>query len=780
MKRRQFLKYSIAATGAVAIPNFLVACAHKRPAIKGLTAVEPFVSDTKRHWLGKSYWGNRLQDWYVNNGRLECLNGQKSWEVRTVSVLTRRLSTQKGSARVRVKLGQLEPNKQSFAGFLLGVGQGELDQKGCSIVQRCSGTGGGIMATINSNGQLAFKDFSSNTDTLNYKTLESASPNSQFKPNDAYYLDCQIEPNGAFHYDIKLTALNEQNKEVAFALLPKVDASVLVGGISLLSSPPVGKSGGRWWFSDLETAGDKIEHTNQFELGPVVGCMYSLNQSVLKLTTQLMPVDLTKHNKVRLDYKSKSSTTWTKGPTSDIEDGYVGLFRVGNWQYQQTFDYRITFADSDETLYQGIIVKDPGKDKELKIALYSCIIPTSKSLDGTEYTKLHPREKVLDRYTKENILFPHNELISNCDQHDPDLYLFVGDQYYESYPTRHGNHTKDAKLDTLYRWYLWYWAFADSIKNKPSIMLADDHDILQGNLWGNEGIDSHTEKESDGGYKWDKEIVRMVYRCQHGHNPDPYDPTPIRHDIQVTYGNFVYGGIDFALVEDRKFKTPPNYKMDRKNTTGELLGARQEQFLADWKHMNPGLPKICITASVWGSPQTTPNGTPMIDYDSNGYPADGRERAVKLVSDANALVLAGDQHLAMVTHQGLKEFDDGVTFFAGPAAAAFWQRWFEGNNKLSNQYNNNPDTGNFIDSFGNKMRVMAVGNPKLTHAEFESGKAVSWAKFLADRRLKTEGYGLVRVNHQAQQYTLECWEHDANPHTDKQMTGWPVIVPFKG
>lgn len=780
MQRRQFLKYSIGAAGMATIPSWLVACAHKSAKVSGLQPIEKVEANTTRHWLGKHYWGNRLQDWQVSNGRIECLNGQKTWEVRTVSLLTKRLSNRAGSARIKLKLGQLEPNKQSFAGLLLGTGQGELDQKGCALVQRSSGTGGGIMATIDDQGQLAFKDFGSNTNTLNFKTLATSNRNAAYKlGKSAVYLDCQIVPNGPAHCDIHLTALDEQQKEMAFALLPKIDASILIGGIALLSSPPTGQAGGRWWFSDVQVAGDKILDLPEYALGPVIGCMYSLNKSVLKLTTQLMPIDLNMHRTVRLEYKAQGTKHWLAGPESDIEDGYVGAFRIENWQYQQSFDYRIVFANAPNTnLYQGTIVKDPGKEKELNIALYSCIIPTSKSLDRVEYTKLHTKERFLGRYTKDNILFPHNELIRHCDAHQPDIYLFVGDQYYESYPTRFGRHTKDAKLDTLYRWYLWYWAFADSIKDRPCIMLADDHDILQGNLWGNEGIDSKTAKEEDGGYKWGKDVVRMVYRCQHGHNPDPYDATPIRHNIPVTYGNFIYGGVDFAIVEDRKFKSPPNYTMDRTHTTGELLGQRQEAFLAAWKDMNPGLPKICITASVWGNPQTDHTGKPLADYDSNGYPRDARDTAIGLVSDANALVLAGDQHLAMVSHQGITRYDDGATFFAGPAAAAFWQRWFEGHNTLKNRINNNANTGDFIDTFGNKMKVMAVANPKISHADFQSGTAVSWGKFIADRKLKSEGYGLVKVDHQTKQFTLECWEHDANPATDQQFDGWPISVPF--
>ena len=780
MKRRQFLKYSAGAVGAASISSWLVACAHRSAKLSGLKPVEPIPINTQRHWLGKSYWGNRLQDWRVNNGRIECLNGQKSWEVRTVSILTRRLSNQLSNGRIRVKMGQLEKNKAGYAGFLLGVGKGELDQKACSIAQRASGKNGGIMAVVDETGTLSFRDFSANKSTLNYKVLSRSGSRAQNSfTQSAVYLDCELIAVNKNSYDIRLSLLNEQQKEISFALLPKVDASILVGGVSLLSSPPSRQAGGRWWFSNLETAGEKFGEVSSSKLGPVIGCMYSLNRSVLKLTAQLMPVDLSNDQKLRLDYRLEGASRWQQGPISNIEDGFVGLFRIKDWQYQNNYDYRIVFAEDDTvTLYQGRIVKDPETNKELKIALYSCILPTSKTLDQVEYNKLHPRERLLGRYTKDNILFPHEELVKNCDSHKPDIYLFVGDQFYETYPTRHGNHTKDAKLDTLYRWYLWYWTYADSIKDRPSIMLADDHDVLQGNLWGNEGLDSNTLKEEDGGYKWDKSLVRMVYRCQHGHNPDPYDPRPIRHNIPVAYANFVYGGVDFAIVEDRKFKTPPDYKADLSETTGELLGKRQETFLSAWKDMNPGLPKICITASVWGNPQTDHQGKPLVDYDSNGYPQDARTRAVKLVADANALVLAGDQHLGMVTHQGVNTYDDGATFFAGPAAAAFWQRWFEGEGKLNNQYKNGANTGNFIDTFGNKMRVLAVANPKLSHAEFQKGTTVSWGKFLADRKLKSEGYGLIKVNHQMKQYTLECWEHDADPLVDSQFEGWPVKLPF--
>jgi alkaline phosphatase D len=132
----------------------------------------------------------------------------------------------------------------------------------------------------------------------------------------------------------------------------------------------------------------------------------------------------------------------------------------------------------------------------------------------------------------------------------------------------------------------------------------------------------------------------------------------------------------------------------------------------------------------------------------------------------------------MVAFQGVEQHDDGPLFFAGPAAAAFWQRWFEGQGKLKNMRNDDPNTGDFIDTFGNKMRVLAVANPKLSYREFADSNK-SWGNFLSDHLLKSEGYGIIKVDHKSKEFVLECWSTLANPKTDKQYAGWPVRHPFK-
>src|SRR5687768_1881119 len=45
----------------------------------------------KRTWLGREYWANRLADWQLNDGKIECLAGAAGDQVRTVSLLTREM-----------------------------------------------------------------------------------------------------------------------------------------------------------------------------------------------------------------------------------------------------------------------------------------------------------------------------------------------------------------------------------------------------------------------------------------------------------------------------------------------------------------------------------------------------------------------------------------------------------------------------------------------------------------------------------------------------------------
>src|SRR5512132_1464202 len=77
------------------------------------------------------------------------------------------------------------------------------------------------------------------------------------------------------------------------------------------------------------------------------------------------------------------------------------------------------------------------------------------------------------------------------------------------------------------------------------------------------------------------------------------------------------------------------------------------------------------------------------------------------------------------------------------------------------------NTGDFSDSFGNPMTVLAVANG-----------AVQPRKDVLDAMQdKASGLGLVRFDRKRRQITFECWPFLADPtKTATQFPGWPVTV----
>ena len=53
-----------------------------------------------RYWIGPEYWANRLQDWKLSNGRVECINNNSP--KRTLHLLHRYLSGRPSSLHMQV------------------------------------------------------------------------------------------------------------------------------------------------------------------------------------------------------------------------------------------------------------------------------------------------------------------------------------------------------------------------------------------------------------------------------------------------------------------------------------------------------------------------------------------------------------------------------------------------------------------------------------------------------------------------------------------------------
>ena len=811
LSRRRFLVGATALGAAIALRGGVFV------APSGEVSLDPWVREEGgdpvpgpgaadgRHWLGPELWGNRLQDWRVADGRIECLRGAAGHELRTVGVLTRELVGGSEPGHLRARTGVIDgAGDGGFSGFLIGVGGGELDHEAAALAGRSSGGGGGTLCTYETDGQVRFREHTDEENPIVYESLppdETLDGDAATPPHEGgVRLSLDLLPEEGDRVSLVLKAFDAATGDlVSGAVRTGVPEREALGGVSLVSSPFPGRDGARWWFDGFEASGGRIEIHPDRTFGPVAGVLYSLDGSAsdggegtLKLSAHVAPVGDDAPGRVDLRYRPTEGGEW-RSERSTIGDGHVALFRVDDWDATRAWDYRVGYRDADGETYEydGRIPADPGEAGETTVGLVSCTIAGGRPLDETRPLSAYANPSLPGRYTPGNVYVPYPTLTRNLRTHDPDLLAFVGDQFYEWNPTRVESRG-DPGLDYLYKWYLWLWSFRDLTRETPTIVLVDDHDVYQSNLWGEEGKRAPERRRSEaavargeeahydinkGGYVGSADFVNRAQRIQTGHNPDPYDPTPVDRDISVSYGAFTYGGTAFAFLEDRKFKIGPDVDLRSFSETLDpaLLGDRQERFLAEWAdERDAEAPAICLSQTILAAAQTTSDGRPRVDFDTNGFPKAGRDRAIRLLREAGALVLSGDQHLATLVRHGVDGRADGVVQFTGPAGGALFPRWFEPADPLPNRRTAN--TGDFADAFGNDVRVLAVANHGIGFRRFRREYR---GPYIYHRELRSEGYGVVRVDHDDGAFAIECWPWDADPtDPDAQFDGWPYRLAF--
>ena len=394
---------------------------------------------------------------------------------------------------------------------------------------------------------------------------------------------------------------------------------------------------------------------------------------------------------------------------------------------------------------QSIIRKDPIDKNEIILAAFSC-------------------NSNKDRGDRENY-------IKNINHIDPDILFFAGDQSYD-----HKEHTA--------AWLKFGIQFREIFRERPCITIPDDHDIGQGNLWGENGKIASSPAGNDGGYFYDKDYVKMVERAQTSHLPDPFDTTSIEQGIGVYYTNLILGGIDFAIIEDRKFKSGPKGKIpqqgprpdhirnpnyDPKSVDVEgltLLGERQLYFLEKWGSSKEKSIMKCVLSQTGFCGGAHLHGSKdnrlHADMDSNGWPQSGRNKALKLIKKANAIHVGGDQHISTVIQHGIEKYEDGPWAFIVPAIVNdYYSRWWWPENKVNNEIKNSkklPWTGRYLDGFNNKITMHAYANP--------------------DTDSNGAGYGIIKFNKKINSVTFECWPRFQNIklNSAKQFKGWPITV----
>ncbi len=755
--------------------------------------------ETDRVWLGPDYWAGPLQDWRLRDGWIECETGGGD---RNVFLLTQELIAGKGAFEMSVVIDRLPKDSvildNGLVGFKVGV-RGEFKDYRDSAVR-----GIGFPVGVDTKGGLFIgKPMKSGaTVPVSDKVLK---------------LVLTGKPAGKT-FALTLSVFDAFGNLLSSAERNDIDPDWATGGVALLCShgeykevsakrPSIDDGnwgtrqgtarGGnvRFRFASWRLSGDRVRSHPEREFGPILFSQYTLSCGTLKMTAQLPPLSDRDATSACLDILTAGN--WKTVSEAAIHPlARTATFRVDNWDSTVDTPYRIscTFIGKENivrTAYRtGTVRREPWDKEEISVA----------------------------GFTGNNDLgFPNTDIFRSICYNDPDFLFFSGDQIYEGvagFGVQREPLDKSA-LDYLRKWYLYGWAYGELMRDRPTVAIPDDHDVYHGNVWGNGGAHAPkrpTDKESQdlGGYKQPAEWVRMVDRTQASHLPDPYDPSPVEQGIGVYYTSIDYAGVSFAVLEDRKFKSPPavlvpagkivngwseNKDFDPKTEADVpgaiLLGQRQLDFLADWAAdwRNGVWMKVCLSQTIFANVATLPykelmsdvvvpqlrilekgdyppDDVPVADMDSNGWPQSGRNRALRELRKGFVFHLAGDQHLGSFTHYGIDDWHDAGYAFCVPAISnIFPRRWCPRETGRNRKRGTPKYTGDFEDGFGNHISVYAVSNPEFTGLK---------PSRLYDR---ATGYGIIRLNRESREITSECWPRLSDPASGNgEYEGWPITI----
>ena len=733
-----------------------------------------------RPWIGPDYWANPLQDWRIAGGALECI---KTGPARSLMLLTRELSDRPAPFSSSIALAPwhapADQASSAWVGFRLAARGRFGDYRDDAVY------GKGIEAGLRADGSLFIGDSS------NAGVGEAAAIGR---------LQIELAESGG-RWQLRLGAYDLQGRERAQTLLDVADPRALRGAIGIVCNDAPCR------IASWQASGPKLDTHGERAFGPILFTQYTLSRRVLKLTAQMAPVGAAESREVVLSVRlAGSAGAWRDVSRAAIDPlARTATFRLTNWDDGNDHEYRVSY-ESRDTKGQAI----------------------SAAFGGT--IRRDPRTKlktVVAAFTGNNDLgFPHADVLKRVATFQPDLLIFTGDQIYEpvgGFGVQRAP-LDMATLDYLRKWFMYGWEYRELLRDIPSVAMPDDHDVYHGNIWGaggrdandivpalqREGVGAQTQKQDSGGFTMPVDWVNMVQRTQTSHLPDPVDPAPAERGIGVYFTELVWGGVSYAIIEDRKWKSAPAVMLPEAHIVNgwarnpewdsskhgdvagaELLGARQMRFLESWAgDRSPDVwMKAFVSQTVFVNVATLPRGSraddittklpiqppggyapgeaPVQDHDSNGWPQSPRLAALRLMKQAGAVHISGDQHLGMTIQYGIDGFRDGPVAICVPSVANFWpRRWFpdaEGANREPGAPRN---TGDYLDGFGNKMTVLAVSNP------FKHGIEP------ADINDRAPGYGIITFDRVERTITFAAWPRWVDPKAPgaKPYPGWPITI----
>ena len=724
-----------------------------------LNPVSDWSNTFDRVWLGADFWANPMEDWRIVDGAAEC---QSSAGDRNIHLITHQVTDPSKPFYMSVRIRQAQPAKKvGGAGFRIGV-KSEINEYRSNCFAK-KGIDAGIVGSTLRLGRRSKR-----------LTVDPGS--------DEIVLKLSGKPVSDQH---QLTLTAESNGKTIGSISSEFSSDAVLGNVALVNNfdSSIRKgNGSRFRFLNWSVGGGAFSVTESNRFGPILWSMYTLSDSrgddgfVLKISALTGPLGKQDNQSVELEVQKGGK--WKSIGAADLDtDAWVATIRIPNWEEDKETPYRMAYKDkrkdgSETTAYWAGIIKANPNGRPLRVGSLTC---------------------------QKDYGFPYEPVVANLIKLDPDMLYFSGDQIYEN----HGGYgvirdpAGPAILNYLRKYYQFGWAFRDALKDRPTVVLPDDHDVFQGNIWGEGGAkmkDLGKGASSKGGYREPARMVNAVHKTCVAHHPDVYDPVPAKQDISVYFGDMVYGGVSFAIIADRQWKSGPehvdtgsgraDHVKDRDFDCAQLdkpglvlLGERQKKFLKNWSDDWRGhTMKVLLSQTVFAGVATHHgkyDGYLKADLDSGGWPQTPRNHAIKIIRKSMALHICGDQHLVSVCQYGVDAQRDSNWAFCTPAIAAGYPRWWRPDD-VGMPHENRPDhghpnTGEFIDGFGNKVYVYAVGNPEVGTKKNRYELA----------HQKGSGFGLVTIDTVQRTYTLDAFRFmvDASDgHSTNQFAGWPLTI----
>ena len=712
-----------------------------------------------RIWIGAEFWANPMEDWRIKDGKLECISTQGN---RNIHLLTHQLSDRAEPFAMSVRTGIIEKGERGGTGFRIGIHDSINDYRGSCV------WGEGVDVGI-ANGTLIVGERN--------KPFEAESDLSDVR------LDVEATPVDDETFDVTLHAYDVAAGRSIGKLTGRIAAEQLKGNVALVNNfSAQTKEGSSFWFDDWRLAGETFDIGDDHVFGPILWTMHTVSNTrtadgyEFKMSVQMPPLGEADGDRVRLDAQRNGEWEFVGESTIDPA-ACLASFSAKNWDVSRDTLYRVSwtqlYRNGHETLhtYEGVIRKEP-TDRPLVMAGMTC---------------------------QQHMGFPYGPVAEGIAKQDPDLLFFSGDQIYEE--NGHYGITRRpanaAILSYLRKWFMFGWVFGDLMRDRPTLCIPDDHDVFQGNIWGEGGAKMQANNaNSRGGYIQPVEMLRVVHLTNTGHHPRLFDPTPVKQGITVYYGDMVWGRVSFAIVGDRQFKTgpektggdgrprtdwiPPGFTdiASLDDPSFVMLGERQEQFLehwvSDWRGHDM---KVLLSETTWTG-VATHHGYDRRhlqgDLDSGAWPMTARNRAVSIARKGFPVHINGDQHLPTLVKYGIDEFEDSCWSFCTPAISAGYPRWWSPDEVGKKLFGGRPDhgmphTGHYLDGMNHPVHVQAIANP--TGLQHDDRYTRS--------QMKASGFGIVRVDPKERTYTFECYKFDATRSEEPeqlQYAGWPHTV----